>query len=95
MADEDEEESIFILPPWLEEMQKAAEIFNVQLLIGCRPNGTWFAHGNSIEYDGPDPTEAIKAVINEIVKRTESNYKHFKEQADNAGTKLAIFKGGS
>lgn len=50
---------------WQEIASLAAEVANSPMLVGVRPNGTWFAHCGGIEVDAEGPAQAVYGVVRE------------------------------
>lgn len=54
---------------WEDIARLCAEVAGAVLYVGVRPNGTWFAHCNSIEVDAEGAAQAVYAVVEEAQRR--------------------------
>ena len=52
-------------------MLAIAESIGKNIIIGVRPNGTWFAHCDGIEWDG-SPQSALQGVLDQLIHRESS-----------------------
>lgn len=55
-----------------EIMAAVAENYGVTVLVGVRPQGTWFAHADGIEFDGSSAFDAVRSVEIGLKDRTET-----------------------
>lgn len=66
---------------WESIASLAAEVANAPMLVGVRPNGTWFGHCGDIEVDAEGPAEAVYGVVREAERNAAQRARHAAAEA--------------
>lgn len=57
---------------WEDIARLAAEVAGQPMLVGVRPQGTWFGHCGGIEIDAEGPAQAVYAVVEQAQRNAAS-----------------------
>lgn len=70
------------------KMRHVAEAFGVTVLVGYRPNHTWFANAGGCEWDAEGPVEAVDAVAANLARLAKEDVRKHTEAAAKAANAL-------
>lgn len=72
-------------------VERLAASGNVPVLIGCRPDGSWFAHHDGCEYDGR-PAGAVAGLLRDRLLRLQREQREAEQSVHKIGGQIAALQ---